>query len=83
MTSETKMASFVSGALVGLSGMALSGVSNAVCRTKLGYEQISVVNLIQVGVLTGLSSSLVLFIQENGGELLIQFLRNKAKDKDE
>ena len=79
MTSETKMASFVSGALIGVSGMALSGISNAVCRTKLGYEQIGVVNLIQVGVLTGISSSLVFFIQENGGELLIQFLRNKGR----
>ena len=65
MSSETKMRSFGTGALIGVSGMALSGLSNAVCRTKLGYKQISAVNLIQVGVLTGLSSSLVLFIQEN------------------
>ena len=78
MSSDTKKESFVSGALIGVGGMALSGISNAVCRTKLGYEQIGVVNLIQVGVLTGLSSSLIFFIQENGGELLIQFLRKKG-----
>ena len=64
MSSDTKMRSFGTGVLIGVGGMALSGLSNAVCRTKLGYEQIGVVNFIQVGVLTGLSSSLVLFISE-------------------
>ena len=58
------MKSFGTGALIGVGGMALSGLSNAVCRTKLGYEQIGVVNLIEVGVLTGVSSSLVLFVGE-------------------
>ena len=78
MSSNTKIRSFGTGALIGIGGMTLSGLSNSVCRTKLGYEQIGVANLIQVGVITGLSSSLVLFAKENGGELLIQFLRNKA-----
>ena len=78
MSSETKMGSFGTGALIGVSGMALSGISNALCRTKLGYEQIGVVNFIQVGVLTGLSSSLILFIQENGAPLLAQFLKEKG-----
>ena len=78
MSSDTKMRSFGTGALIGVGGMALSGLSNACCKTKLGYEEIGVVNLIQVGVLTGLSSSLVLFVKENAGELLVQFLRNKG-----
>ena len=64
MSSETKMKSFGTGALIGVGGMALSGLSNSVCRTKLGYEQIGVENLIKVGVLTGLSSGLVLFAME-------------------
>ena len=64
MSSTTRMRSFGSGALIGVSGMALSGLSNAACKTKLGYEQIGVVNLIQVGVLTGLSSTLLFFVNE-------------------
>ena len=65
MSSETKIKSFGTGALIGVGGMALSGLSNALCKTKLGYEQIGLVNLIEVGVLTGISSSLVLFVNEN------------------
>ena len=65
MSSDTKMRSFGTGALIGVGGMALSGLSNAMCRTKLGYEQIGVENLIEVALLTGLSSSLVLFVNEN------------------
>ena len=61
MSSETKMRSFGTGALIGVVGMSLSGLSEAVCRTKLGYEHFGLVNLIKVGVLTGGSSALVLF----------------------
>ena len=72
MSSDTKMRSFVSGLSIGMFGMCLSGLSNAVCKTKLGYEQIGVVNLIEVGVLTGISSSLFLFVNENARNWISQ-----------
>ena len=65
MSSETKIMSLGTGAIIGVVGMSLSGLSEACCKTKLGYEHFGLVNLIKVGVLTGGSSALVLFIQEN------------------
>ena len=64
MSSDTKLMFLGTGALIGVVGMSISGISDAVCRTKLGYEQFGVVNLLKVGAVTGGSSALVLFLQE-------------------
>lgn len=64
MSSDTKLRSLGTSAIIGVVGMCLSGISEAVCRTKLGYEHFGFLSLIKVGIITSASSSLVLFAQE-------------------
>lgn len=72
MSSETKLKSLWSGALIGIVGMSISGVSDAVCRTKLGYEQFGFVNLLKVGVITGGSSAIILFLHDKVFEKIFE-----------
>ena len=58
------MRSLGTGAVISLVGMSVSGLSEAICRTKLGYEQFGFINPLKVGIITGVSSALVLFIHD-------------------
>lgn len=75
MSSDTKLMSLRTGALIGVIGMSVSGLSNAAFGAKLGYKQFGFVNLIKVGVITGGSSALVLFLNDNVWEKI----REKVK----
>lgn len=72
MSSDIKFKSLGTGAVIGIVGMTASGISDAICRTKLGYEQLGFINLLKVGVLTGASSSLVLFFHEKVWDSIIK-----------
>lgn len=69
------MGSLGTGAVIGVVGMSLSGISEAICRTKLGYEHFGFLNLIKVGVITGASSSLVLFMHDTVWDKIREKLR--------
>ena len=59
MSGETKVKSLWTSALIGVAGMSLSGISEAACRTKLGYEHFGFGSLIKVGLVTGASGLIV------------------------
>ena len=72
MSSETKTRSLGTGALIGVLGMSVSGISDAVCKTKLGYEQFGFINLLKVGLITGGSSAIVLFLHDKVFEKIFE-----------
>lgn len=76
MSSETKLGLLGTGAIIGVVGMSLSGLSNKAFGAKLGYDQFGFVNLIKVGVITGASSSLVLFLHESLWNKIIEKFKN-------
>lgn len=76
MSSETKLKSLGTGALIGVVGMSISGITDAVARTKLGYEPFGFINLLKVGVMTGVSSSAVLFLHDKVWEKIIQRIQS-------
>ena len=74
MSSETKMKSLGTGAIIGVIGMSVSGISDAVFKTRLGYEKFGFVKLLQVGFITGISSASVLFFHEKVWEKILDKL---------
>ena len=64
MSSDTKLKSLGTGALIGVVGMSISGITDACAKTRLGYELFGFVNLLKVGLMTGASSAAVLFLHD-------------------